>query len=153
MMKSKGQGWALDVMVASAVFITAIMIFFFYSINYNSESTEILDSLQYDGNAMADVLLTSGFPINWTDSNVIVPGLLINEKIDEAKLSNFSKIDYQKQKSLLNTKYEFCFTFDNPTIKCYGKSYNSAAENLILISRITIYQNKPALLKIFIWQE
>ena len=55
-MKSKGQGWALDVMVASAVFITAIMIFFFYSINYNSESTEILDSLQYDGNAMADVL-------------------------------------------------------------------------------------------------
>ena len=158
MEEKKAQAWAFDMMVALAIFMAAIFLFFFFSINFKSEGEDNLNAMQYDGDAAADTLLSSGYPENWNTANVIIPGLLTNEKINQTKLDNFYALDYNKAKSLLNINYNFCLNFSEPitisgsgTVPCIGQLDNNA-ENLITISRFTIYKNKPVLVKLYIWK-
>jgi|SRR3989344_4924905 len=161
MEEKKAQAWAFDLMVALAIFMAAIILFFFFSVNYKAEGEDILNSMQYDGNAAADTLLSAGYPENWDSANVIIPGLLTNKKINQTKLDSFYSIsssNYGKAKSLLNTNYNFCLNFSEPItitgnpnpISCIG-SLDANSENLIVVSRFTFYKDKPVLLKLYIW--
>lgn len=152
---NRGQAWSFDLMIGVTIFVAALSLLFFYSINYKAETEDILNAMQYDGNAAADILLSEGYPQNWNQTNVIVPGILSNNRINENKLRNFSKIIYEKQRSLMHTSYNFCFNFSDslPTDmpSCIGQ-YNNNPNNLFLISRIVIYQNKSSMLNLYIWK-
>lgn len=163
---TKSQAWGLDLIIALCIFVIGIMAFFIYSINFSSEGEEKLDYLLYDGNAIANILLSEGSPSDWNLSSVILPGLVSENKINETKLENFYYLvssDYQSSKNMLNTKYDFYLFFqDRDSININGtiidgigkpeaSRINIVSDNLIKIQRVIVYQNKPVQLNLYVW--
>lgn len=167
-MRKKGQIWSLDLISGMALFLVAIMIFFIYSLNQPSQARENLELLSYDGKIIADNLLSEGCPTNWNPNNAIILGLTTNKKINQTKLELLYEMiyttnNYTKTKNLLNTEYEYYFfldqniTINSNSLEGIGKpgatKANINAENLIKITRFTIYQNKTTPLYLYIWNE
>lgn len=157
---AKAQAWGMDLVIAAVIFTVGIVIFYFYTLNEPNEAEETISNLFYDGDIIADSLFSEGYPKNWNSENVIMPGILNNDKINETKLENFyilNNLDYGRAKALFNTKYEYYFflsenmTINSTEIEGIGlKPY--APKNLIKITRFTIYKNKPITAYIYIWK-
>lgn len=165
-MNSKAQVWGLDVMMGAALFLVTIMIFFTYTINYTEESSDEFKLLTYDGESIAESLLSEGHPKKWSSFNVEIIGLTTNNKINQTKLDElytmiYTNGNYSLAKRKLNTIYDFYFfleenmTANSISIEGMGKpgiSKNSIdAKNLVKITRLTIYENKTTPLYIYIW--
>lgn len=156
----KAQAWGFDLMMASIIFIAGIIAFYLYALN-TPETETTLNSLAYDGNLIASSLLSEGFPENWDTTNVITLGILTNNKINQTKLELFYTLtttDYAKTKSLFNTNYDYYiflsdanFTVSGSPIQAIGLQPSSQT-NLIKISRIIIYENRPLTLNIEVWE-
>lgn len=112
-MRKRAQGWGFDIIIASTLFLFAIILFYQYSLNYSSENEEIIQSLSYDGNIIGNSLLSEGYPKNWNATNVITPGILSDNKINNTKLELFYNLslDYNKSKSLFNTRFDYYINF------------------------------------------
>mgnify|MGYP000014655228 CR=1 FL=1 len=80
----KGQAWGFDLMMASIIFLGGITVFYLYSLN-TPEAETTLNKLTYEGNIVASTLLSDGFPIDWEEFNVVNPGILSNNKINQTK--------------------------------------------------------------------
>jgi len=169
MISKKAQAWGFDLMIASIIFISGIILFYIYSINYPKESNEKLDKLFNEGEFMAEVLLSEGLPINWNQDTVVRIGLTTNKKINETKLGEFYEManypvnpdGYSKSKSLFNSNYNFFMNFSEPIIidertieeGGIGKNFeNQEITNLIKVTRVTTYQNKLVSLNLYIWE-
>ena len=160
MVNKKAQAWGFDLMIASVIFTGAIVTFFIFSLNTPSESNEIILSLERQGDLVANSLLSEGYPPNWNSQDVAVIGLLTDNKINESKLSSFYDLsisNYQKTKSLFGISSNYLINLSEPieinynVIAGIGETPENP-ENLLKISRITIYKNKPVTLEIQIWE-
>ena len=165
-MKKKSQIWGVDLIVAVILFSIGIIGFFVYVLNYPGEAEENLSNLFYDGNIIASGILSEGYPLNWNLENVVKPGILTGNKINDTKLElffNLSMANYTRTKSLFNTKYDFFFFLPENFVLSLGEvrgigkpgtdpqSINS--KNLVKITRFTIYKHKPVTAYIYIWEE
>ncbi|MFH1521743.1 MAG: hypothetical protein ABIF18_02175 [archaeon] len=154
-------------MAGVALFLVGIMIFFVYSLNQPDEARDKFELLSYDGKIIAENLMSSGYPLDWSSGNVITLGITSEGKINETKLERlyemiYAENNYTLTKNLLNTQYEYYFFLDqNMTINSVevegiGKpgttKDNIDAKNLIKITRVTIYKNKTTPLYIYIWE-
>jgi hypothetical protein len=156
----KAQAWGLDLMIAVTIFIIGVVLFYFYALNYSSESKTIIDSLQYEGESISSSLLSDGYPEDWNSTNVVVIGLTTNDKINNTKLDRFYSLvqeDYNKTRTLFSTKYNYYINFSEPIIisgqqKSYIGLLPENEKNVIKVSRITIFKDKPATLDVVIWE-
>ena len=165
MENKNGQVWGFDLMIGITIFMLGILIFFLYTLNTSPESEDKINSLTYDGNFIADSLLSDGYPANWDSSNVIRIGLTTDNRINQTKLDefySFTTINYEKTKNILNTRYDYYITFSDDikvyegtpseqTIPYIGKISPNPSD-LVKVSRVTIYKNKPITLYIYLWQ-
>ena len=167
-MKKGGQAWGIDLMFAGIIFFTGVIIFYLYSINYPAEGQNKIEELFFEGEFIADALLSEGLPENWNETNFAIPGIVTENKINETKLAliynlsneNQNPQGYERVKSAFSTRYDFFFNFseeitiDSQTISegGIGKQISPSPENLIKITRITLYKNKPVTLNVFIWE-
>ena len=156
----RAQAWSIDLIIASIIFTVSIIAFYVYTMNSTSETKEEMENMFYDGKLIGDALLSEGYPQNWTSDNVITIGITSEEKVDEAKLENFyalSVSDYNKTKSIFNTKYNYYFVL-NGSISVNGGSVDGIGEapldpaNLIKITRLTVYKDKPTTAYLYIWE-
>ena len=161
----KSQVWGIDLTVASMLFLFGIFVFYIYSINYTGEAKDNFEYLFYDGKLISTNLLSEGHPKSWNSGNVVKIGLLTDNKINQTKLENFYNLtqsDYQKTKILFRTKYDYYFFFDD-NISIYSSSVdgigkpginksNIDAENLVKITRFTIYKDKPITAYLYVWE-
>ena len=163
MKQKKAQAWGTDLVIAFMIFSFAIIFFYFYSFNYSNETKDMLELLTYEGNFIADSLLSPGYPDTWDESDVLEIGLTTNGKINQSKIETlyeFTQNDYERTKTIFKTKYDYYFYMETPinsTLEGIGKpginSTNIEALNLIKITRFTIYQNKPTTAYIYIFQQ
>lgn len=157
--KKRAQAWGLDLIIASSLFMIALVLFYFYSINYSNEAGKSYDDLIYQGNVVANTILSEGFPENWTDSTVVVPGVLVDGRIDDFKLElfyNLTNNNYNRTLKLLNANYNFFMNLSTGII--INGNYvdgigtlSANPDNLIRIDRFIIYKNNPAVLSLYIW--
>ncbi|NCN99132.1 hypothetical protein COU62_00560 [Candidatus Pacearchaeota archaeon CG10_big_fil_rev_8_21_14_0_10_35_219] len=157
-MKKRGQAWGFDLMVASVIFITGIIIFFLYSLNYPTETQENLNALFYQGNRIANDLLSEGYPPGWNTTNVVKIGILSNEEINQTKLEMFNQLDYTNTKYLFNTRYDYFINFSEPIIIDENEIQfiglrSAETQSIIKVSRIVAYKNKSTVLNIHIWED
>ncbi len=144
--KSKrSQVWSLDIIVAAIIFLIGIIVLYFYAINYSSQAKVELDELFYDGKIASDLLLSE------EDF-----GILINSKINQSKLNGFDALSDQDKRGVLGVSHNFYFTFDNLEINGNPTEYvgiinTTQTENLIQVTRLTIYKNKPIKFQLFVW--
>jgi hypothetical protein len=157
------QAWGLDLIIATVIFISAILIFFLFTLNSSSEEKEIFAQMTETAEIISDNLLLDGSPSNWNDTNVIKIGISSNNKINDTKLEKFynltnTTIGYSKSQSIFVTKFNYFINFSEPiiiqgnTVVGVGRPYwETSSENVIKTSRFTIYKNKPVTMYVNIW--
>jgi len=166
MVNKKSQSNSIDLMIASVIFGVGITIFLIYSINGPNEGADVIDNLYRDGDTISQIILSSGNPENWNNENVEKIGILTDNKIDENKLENFYNLsmnNYSFTKNSFGTIYDYYFflnddiTINNETIPGIGKpGFNASdidAENIIKVTRFSVYKNKPVNVYLYIWEE
>jgi hypothetical protein len=142
----KAQGWGLDLIAAIVIFMSGVIVLYVYSINYVSESQNNLESMVYEGNLAAELILTD-------DDR----GILANDQINQTKLEEFNA-SYSTRKANFGIKDDFYFKieglelFGNP-VDYIGKANTTEVTDMIQITRITVYKNKITKFELYIWQE
>jgi len=143
----KAQVWSLDLIIASVIFSIGIIILYIYAINYSPETKNQLNELFYEGNLASKLILS--------DSDI---GILSDNKINQDKLNDFNNFDYQTKKNQIGLINNFYFTFEGLEINGNPASYVGIinppeVKNLIKITRLSIYKNKPIKFQLFVWNE
>ena len=143
-MNEKAQGWGLDLIAALIIFIVILVTIITYAINYTNTGSNELNYLFDEASFASDIILSDNFP-----------GILTNEAIDSEKLNNLISLNYQELKSELGLKDEFYIKF--PGLNANGNDYigktnTTSVKNIVKYTRITIYDNKPINLDIYIWR-
>ncbi len=164
-MPKKAQIWGIDLAIALIIFSIGIIVLYVYSLNSPAESKENMENLLYEGNAITEIILSEGSPLNWSIENVTKLGILTNNKIDETKIKNFynfTQTDYNKTKSIFNTRFDYLFFLSEPImidsleVPGLGKpginKENINSRNLIKITRFTVYKEKPVTAYLYIWE-
>jgi hypothetical protein len=159
-MKKRGQAWGIDLAVAFMIFAFGITVFFLYAVNKSDDAGETLDTMIYEGNVVADSVLSEGNPKDWNSSNVVALGILSDKKINDTKLENFYYLsieDYSKTQQLFNIHVNYYFylsknmTINSSEVEGIGKK-PVGEENLVKITRFTIYEDTPSTAYIYIWE-
>ncbi|MFH1586109.1 MAG: hypothetical protein ABIB79_05060 [archaeon] len=136
----KAQVWSLDAVVASIIFLFGIILLFFYAINYNSQTKISLDELFYEGGLASDLILSE-------DDF----GILSNDKINLTKLNDTfgdsAKCDARKIE--MGMTRDFYFNLGG-NVYC---TIPANTEDLVKISRVTIYNDKPTKFELFVYDE
>lgn len=156
----KGQVWGLDLMFGVIIILAGIISVYLYAINLFGSSETSLNEMHYDANLVSSQILSEGYPVNWTEADVKIPGILTDNKINQTKLDQFyffSENDYEALKSILGTTYDFYFNFSDLQITGVGAISGIGLEidnpeNLIFLERYTIYQNKLTRFDLYIWE-
>ncbi|MBU0761279.1 MAG: hypothetical protein KJ600_03370 [Nanoarchaeota archaeon] len=144
------QAWGFDLIVAMVIFLTGIVFFYMFALNYPGGEEEKFQELQHDGELIADSLLSEGSPVDWDASNVIRIGLLSGDKINESKVGNFSALDYATAKSLFRVRNNFFVYFGDETDNGIGLD-SGGSENLVKLTRAVVYNNKVTTMNLHIW--
>jgi hypothetical protein len=166
----RGQMWSMDLVIAIIIFFVGIVFLYMYAVNISEKSQETMDSLNYDGNTISNFILSEGYPENWNKTNFSIPGILTNGKINQTKLDSFytiSQENYTGIRNNFNTYYDFYFYFPNSTMMINGVERDGIGnpninrntistvynpDNLIRITRFTIYNNKVVKFYLYIWE-
>ena len=155
MLKREGQAWGFDLMIAFVIFIIGIVAFFLYALNYPTEGEEIIDTLSYEADLIAENLLSEGHPKNWTVGNVEVIGLTNDDRINQTKLNNFESLalsDYNLTKTLLNTRYDYYINITNSTDSKIIGRLPVEPTNLIKVARVSLYNNEAVQMDVYVWE-
>lgn len=140
----RSQAWSLDLVIAGVIFLIGIIILYVYAINYSSQSQKHLEELFYEGNLASELILSE-------DDF----GILINKKVNQSKLDEYDS-NYTEKKRLLGLRHDFYFTMNDleinsTSVDYVGKMNTTEIENLIQVTRITIYKNKPTKFQVFVY--
>jgi|WetSurMetagenome_2_1015567.scaffolds.fasta_scaffold249067_1 hypothetical protein len=141
----KAQGWSLDLVVGITIFLAGIIILYVYVVNYSSQSQKTLDELNYEGNLAAQLILS---PDDF--------GILTNDRVNQTKLDQYY-FNYSMKKSSLGIDHDFYFVMNNleangTVVNYIGKTNTTTTiSNLIKVTRITIYKQKPTKFELYVW--
>jgi hypothetical protein len=141
----KGQAWSFDLVMAGFIFLVGIIVLYVYAINYSSQSQQHLSELFYEGRIASELILSE------EDF-----GILTNDKINQSKLEGYAGTNYDSKKNTLGLSHDFYFNMSGLELSgapasYVGKMNTTETEDLIQITRITIYKNKPTKFELFIY--
>jgi hypothetical protein len=145
-----GQVWSLDIVIAGVIITIGIVVLYLYAINYTNQSQEKLEYLFYEGNLAAELILSE------EDF-----GILNSEgKVNQTKLDGYY-FDYNLKRAQLGISRNFYFNISGLTkVNVSGSlvdvpyigNQSANPESSIKITRITIYENKPTRLDLYVWE-
>lgn len=156
----KAQAWGFDLMIAASIFLFGIAVFFLYSLNYPRGEQEKISDLLYEGNSIADDLMSTGTPEHWVPQTATKIGISTDNKINQTKLEQLYQLattEYGRTRALFSTKYHYFINASAPlaiadiNISGIGNQPFNPLNN-IKVTRITIYQNKPITLEVYVWE-
>ncbi len=161
MIEKRAQGWGFDLVVASIIFSFAIILFYIFAFNYSTGGEETFNNLAYEGQLVAESILSEGYPPDWNNNSVVRIGILSGNKINQTKLERFYNMtnvalnpgEYNRTKVLFNIAHDYNISFSSPVNILGSEVYSIGRtkpnpENLIRVTRFSIYNNKPITLDI-----
>jgi len=158
-MHKRAQGWGFDLMVAMAIFLGGVIFFYFYVINEPGGERESYAVLEGEGQVISESLMSSGFPENWTASDVVRIGIVDDDKVNQTKLDVFYSMvqsDYNETRRLFNILNDYYIVFsgnvsiggsDVEVIGLEGTDF----DNLAKVSRLVVYNNSVRTMEVFVW--
>lgn len=111
--KSKGQIFTIDYAIALIIFIFLILLSIKVIIGIQPKYE--YDTLIRENTYISEQLVKEGYPSDWNTTNVIIPGITDNTRLNETKLSQLDNITYERLKTLMHTTSDFAFFFTNGT--------------------------------------
>ena len=141
----KAQAWSLDVVIACIIFTVGLMVLYVYAVNYTNSAGVDLEKLFYEGNNVAELLLSND------------NGVVSHDIINQTKLENFYNTNYKDNKKSFGVTSDFYFSIDgmkinNSSIQFIGKLNQSSVISIVKVTRFTIYENKPVKLEVYSWK-
>lgn len=162
----KAQIYVTDYIIALLVAILFISVYFFYSADVDTYENYMSDFINTEAESISYSLISEGIPNDWNKYNVILPGLLNNERsLDDSKVFSFFNMSYLTQKELLKIINEFkiyvqddkgnIISFENGTIKRDAAGYyqENISDATAKIQRFIEYNNTYATLNILVWKK
>ena len=158
-MTEKAQAWGFDLMIATVIFLGALLALFIYTLNLPSEREESFKNLAYEGKLITDSLLTEGYPANWDENTVVRIGILSDGKVNDTKLLMFRDLvlsDYVKTKTLFNVADDYYVYFlnevmaNNQPITGIGQPAINH-KNLVKLERIVIQNGTIKNMNVQVW--
>ncbi|MEM4625783.1 MAG: hypothetical protein QXJ28_03410 [Candidatus Pacearchaeota archaeon] len=157
LINKKSQVWGIDLLVAIMIFTLGIFFAYLYALNYYSESKSIIEELSYEGFLISSILLSEGSPSNWNYNNFNTIGITDSGRINQTKLDYLSNISYPLMKKGLRARNNFFINFTG--MKINGEYVGGIGKeptnfkNLVKTERISIYDNFPVKINVYIWND
>ena len=162
----RGLVWTTDFIIGLVLFIMVVLLSIKILSGLSSPQDHV--TVYRDAVSVSENLLSGGYPLNWTNDTVILPGIAEDNRINVTKLEGFTAINYYRTKTLFHVTSDFAFfvrnatTIINATRCIYG--YNlSTDENctpslagieydtLVRIDRIVLYDSKVMTMTVYAW--
>jgi hypothetical protein len=159
MKKKRAQAWGFDLIIGLSIFLTGMLLFFLYSLNFTSNNGGEFESLKREGKIIGDSLMGEGFPEHWDENTVINIGILSNGIVNDTKLLEFHNLagsDYQRTKQLFAVKNEYYIYFENP-VTIGSDTFTgiglppSGQNNLVKIVRVAVHDAMIKNINIEVW--
>jgi hypothetical protein len=164
----KSQIWSLEFIVGLLIFISALFTFYKYSINLSDIQEITQKELILDAKTIANYLMSEGMPSDWNSSNVILVGLTDGEhRLVEAKVGNFSEMDYTAAKNLFCVMNDYYVYFEDkngsvvsvngiigvgkPGVTKDNLNDTEKPSDVIKIFRFAMYNSTIVRIGIYIW--
>ncbi len=156
--RSKGQMFSTDFMIACTVFILAIailMIYWRYTSNKIDE-TRIINHMIEKAYLISEIWFRDGIPEGWNETNVIDIGLSSNHRFNRTKMDtlNDPSLGYQKVSRKISIEiYDYNFTVINSTkdvLYTFGLNPTNP-DNLIKVKRVGILDGKIVTVEVMVW--
>lgn len=165
---TKSQIWSIDLLVAIAIFLGSLVLFYKYSINNLDMDKKDAGNLLLDGKLISGYLVSAGQPEDWQDhpGDVTLIGLTNgNMDINPEKVHQFcqlAKLNYPASRKLLSTTHDYHLFFEdknNNTVRIkgvgedwIGKDYvNENPRDMIKVVRFVNYNSTIIRLVLFVW--
>lgn len=164
----KAQTWYLDLFVSIMIFVGVLLLFFKAEINVNDSEEPIIEDMEFEARMVTNILISTGYPSNWTGSNVQEIGITNGDyRINKTKLIEFANMNYWDTKSKLKTKYDYYMFIKNGTksikINSSNEGIGKAGVNssninevedpshIVKATRLLIYENQAVNLVVYLW--
>jgi len=164
----KSQIWSIEFIVALIIFISALFIFYKYSINLSDIQEVTLKELIIDAKTISNYLMSEGMPKDWNTSNVITIGLTDGKyRLNETKLGNFSELNYSTTKRLFSVINDYYIFFEDKNgtgliindIEGIGKpgvtktnlNETENPSDILKVFRFVIYNSTIIRMGIYLW--
>jgi hypothetical protein len=169
---AKAQVWLSDYTISLLIFLLAIILSF--KIIINSFSTNnTYEELKTDAGKISEMLLSEGYPVDWNESSVIRPGLLVEKRLDATKVARAmnQNMSYSSLKTKLQTKYDFLVMFKTPegdlidfdsscgscASSCglchIGKALPANYDDLVKLDRFVVFNSSVTRMEVYVWRE
>ena len=165
---TKAQAFCFDMIVAVLIFSAAILVYYKITTNLSDQDEALLDDLLIDAKSISGSLVSQGYPYNWTKDNVVRIGIINDNRINETKLEQFSRIPYNDSRKLFGTAHDYYVYFRdrnndiipfNETLEGIGKlgvdSTNiqtvESPKKLVKITRLIIRESDIEKMVIYLW--
>lgn len=174
----KSQVWLSDYTLSMLLFILAALIAVKIIINSFSANTDFQE-LKSETSKISEILLSEGFPVNWTNDTVIRPGLLTGKRLDETKVIRAMDsiyINYTSLKTMLQTKHDFLVIFqqanstiinftslcaigkpsvsiwDGVSLSCSVPNFNNIDhKNMVQLNRLVVFNSSIVRMVVYAW--
>lgn len=165
---TKAQVFCFDMIVAVLIFGAAILVYYKTTTNLSDQDETLLDDLLIDAKSISSSLMSQGYPYNWIEDNVVRIGITSDNRINETKLEQFSRIPYNNSRKLFGTAYDYYVYFRdrnnniipfNESLKGIGKpGVNSTniqtlenPKKLVKVTRLVIKKSDIVKMVIYLW--
>jgi hypothetical protein len=164
--KKNGQIWTTDFVIGLLLFMLVVLITVKVAFTMYPSQKHI--EVYRDAVHLSDALLSQGYPSNWTTSNVLIPGIAENNRINNTKLLAMTNLNYSTAKTLLHITSDYLFFIKNSTAiintgQCvYGYNIGTDADcnpiltglnydDLVKIERLVIYNSTVVIMTVYTW--
>jgi len=155
----KAQAWGIDLVVAVMIFLSGIIFFYLYSLNYSGWGELAFEKVERDAKLVSDSLMGGGFPSDWDEENVVRIGIVDDGNVNQTKLERFYFLvvsDYERTKRLFSVSSNYYVSFkrnvsvNGSSVGEFG-SFPDDYENLAKSERVVVYSNKVNTMEVFAW--
>ncbi len=155
----KGQLFSGDFMLSIGIFFVVIIVILisFTRISEQTRAEDLRADLDSGSIFATDVLMkTEGFPSNWDNTSVIVPGFLDNGTLSSTKIFRFTQLDYSRAKYMIGLS-EFDFNMNvtrlngSTVFNIYGGQLMQA-ESVAVTDRVGVMDGQLVKIRFLIWK-
>jgi len=158
-MSIKAQTLTYDFFIATSLLLLLLIVtfFLFYYKIENIEEEEKKSEMVNVLISASEIWFKEGYPKYWNVDNVIEIGLSNNNQINTTKVRLMEEMGYQKLASLLglgtfNVNY-FVYSQNGSLIYSFPNFSFDNAKNVLVLERITIWNNSIVRVRTLVWQK
>lgn len=130
MRTKKAQQLTLTTLFVLFIFFLIITLFFDELLINPKMDGQRYQHVQREASRAAGILVTEGYPVNWTNETVQRAGLLTNGVYNKSKATNLSATDYGLSKDYLGIMNNYLLNITNNDTTIIIGEYGSEAELL-----------------------